>query len=546
MNIDAINLINENLQASAEHAPVARTEWLDGDKFAGGFGATKLFEMDYWTLRARSSQLFEDNLYARGLIRRFITNEINTGISPECCPDEELTGVSEGDLATWTDKVETRFAIWGKNPMQCDWTQQDTFGAIQQAARLEALVAGDVLVVLRVNPQTNLPMIKLVPGDKVRTPIGGGAQLAKGHRIRHGVETDARGRTVAHWVQTDEDFKMERVPAWGKRTGRKVSWLVFGTEKRLEQVRGVPLLSLVLQSLKEIDRYRDSVQRKAVVNSLMAMFIKKTEDKQGSRVLTSAASRRGTVQTEDTDGTPRSFNITQQMPGFVPEELQQGEEPVLLGGQGTDTNFATFEQSIIAAVAWANEAPPEIVTLAFSSNYSASQAAINEFKIYLNKVWAQWGDRFCQPIYTEWLLSEVLRGRVKADGLLRAWRNPQEQDVYGAWIACDWYGSIKPSTDMLKQAKGSKLLVNEGWSNNAREARGLTGTKFAKNIKRIKRENELKVEAARPVAEFEAEFGKPLEEFSASAEQLEEMVAECVESTLDDTVSEYMAGSDNG
>ena len=225
--------------------------------------------------------------------------------------------------------------------------------------------------------------------------------------------------------------------------------------------------------------------------------------------------RRGSATVTDTDGTPRTFNITDQLPGMVPEELQQGEEPVLLGGQGTDVNFGTFEEAVIQAVAWANEIPPEILRLAFSNNYSASQAAINEFKIYLNKVWADWGETFFQPIYVDWLLSETLRGRISSPGLLDAWRNPQQQDVFGAWISSDWYGSIKPSTDMLKQAKGSKLLTSEGWSNNARESRTLTGTKFSKNMKRLKRENQMKAEAARPLAEFEQEFGKPVDQVSA-------------------------------
>lgn len=61
---------------------------------------------------------------------------------------------------------------------------------------------------------------------------------------------------------------------------------------------------------------------------------------------------------------------------------------------------------------------------------------------------------------------------------------------------------------MLKQAKGSKLLVNEGWSTNAREARITTGTKFSKNIARLKRENQQKADAARPLLELEAEFGE--------------------------------------
>ena len=287
---------------------------------------------------------------------------------------------------------------------------------------------------------------------------------------------------------------------------------------------------MVMQSLKEIDRYRDSTQRKAVNNSMLAMFIRKGEDKMGTLPVTGGAVRRGQVVTNDTDGTKRTFNQASQIPGAVIEELQTGEEPVLLGGQGTDTNFGAFEESIIQAVAWTLEIPPEILRLSFSNNYSASQAAINEFKIAINRTWGDFGETFCSPIYIEWLISETLLQNVSAPGFLQAWRDPQQYAVFGAWIATDWYGSIKPSTDMLKQAKGSKILTDEGWSTNAREARITTGTKFSKNIKRLKRENELKVEAARPLAEFKQEFGEEVagESLSASGdmEELEAMLDE--------------------
>lgn len=508
------------LAPRAYQAPAVNT-YHDGDKFFGGFGDTKLLTTDYWTLRKRSDQLFKENLYARGLIRRLITNEINTGLTPECAPDELLIGLPEESLNDWTEEVENRFLIWGKNPEQCDWKHRATFGAIQRAARMEALISGDVLVVLRQNRQTQTPMVQLVSGAKVQTPFAGDVKITSGHTIRHGVELNAQGRTVAYWVKPDDGTAPQRVPAKGPRSGRRMAWLVYGTEKRLDEVRGEPLLSLVLQSLKEIDRYRDSVQRKAVINSILAMFIKKTEDKQGTRPVTSGAVRRGQATTTDLDGGTREFNIASQVPGLVIEELQTGEEPVLKGGEGTDTNFGAFEEAIIQSVAWANEVPPEILRLAFSNNYSASQAAINEFKIYLNKVWADWGETFCQPVYIEWLLAENLKGRVSAPGLLDAWRDPQRQDVFGAWVAADWYGSIKPSTDMKKQAQGSQLLIAEGWSNNARESRTLTGTKFSKNMKRLKRENQMKAEAMRPLAEFQQEFGQSADEVAAMGEDNE-------------------------
>ena len=502
----------------------------DGGKFAGGFGTTQIQLTDYWTLRARSAQLFNENLYARGVIRRLITNEINTGLTPEACPDEMIIGVPEDSLTDWTETVENRFGIWSKNPELCDRKGVLTFGAIQRAARMEALVSGDVLVVLRQSRRTNLPMVQLVSGNKVQTPLGGNIKLRPGHEIKHGVEFDAQGRVVAHWVRQD-DGDNKRIPAVGERSGRKISWLVYGCDKRLDDVRGQPLLAIVLQSLKEVDRYRDSAQRKAVINSILALFIKKTEDKMSTLPVTGGAVRRDQGTVTDSDGGTRQFNIASHIPGLVLEELQHGEEPVMKGGEGTDVNFPVFEEAIIQAVAWSLEIPPEILRLTFSNNYSASQAAINEFKIAINMKWGDWGETFCTPIYIEWLLSETLLQKINAPGLVEAWRNPQQYDIYGAWVLTDWYGSIKPSTDMLKQAKGSKMLVDEAWSTNAREARVTTGTKFTKNIKRLKRENELKAEAMRPLMELRQEFG---------AQEVEEAVEAVATDNFEAMLDEYL------
>jgi lambda family phage portal protein len=486
----------------------------DGEKFPGGFGTTQLQNIDYWTLRARSAQLFNTNLYARGLIRRLITNEINTGLMPEAAPDETLTGMSEDTANDWSETVETRFGIWGQSPAVCDWWRINTWGAIQRAARMEAIIDGDVLVVLRQLPQTRTPAVQLVSGSRVQTPLA--AKVRQGHTIRHGVETDRVGRVVAYHVKQD-DGTFKRLPATGERSGRRIAWLVFGTEKRLDDVRGVPLLALILQSLKEIDRYRDSAQRKAVINSILAMFIEKTEDKAGTLPVTGGAVRKDAIPVENPGNAPRNYNMASQIPGVVFEELQQGEKPVGFHSQGIDIQFGVFEESIIQAVAWANEIPPEILRLSFSNNYSASQAAINEFKMYLNRIWAGWGEQFCTPIYIEFLISETLNGNITAPGLLESWRDPSKYAEFGAWVSVDWYGSIKPSTDMLKQAKGAQILTTHGWSTNARVARELTGMKFSKNTKRLKRENELLIEAATPLAEFEQQFGRLPGDVMASA-----------------------------
>ena len=493
-------------------APAVSADF-NGSKFAGGFGETKLFSMDYWSLRERSAQLFTENLYARGLINRLVTNEINTGLTPECAPDEEIIGLEPDSLDEWTEDVENRFLVWASDESMCDYKGRHNFGELQSLARFEALISGDVLVVIRSKPRSITPSVQLIRSACVQTPLGG-ARLAKGHEIKHGVELDKEGRAVAYWVQQKNGTESKRLAAYGTSSKRRVAWLLFGSNKRLDAVRGEPLLSIVLQSLKEIDRYRDSTQRKAVINSILAMFIKKNEEKMGTRPISAGAVRRSSVEVNSGGGdeAPREWNMNDYVPGMVIEELQVGEEPVLKGGEGTDTNFRDFEQAIISAVAWANEVPPEILTLAFSSNYAASQAAVNEFRMYLNKIWGGFGANFCQPIYADWLISEVAWSRIDSDGLIEAMTDPAMRYQFISWQTVNWYGSIKPSTDMVKQAKGSQVLVSEGWSNNARESRTLTGTKFSKNVKRLKKENEMKAEAMRPLAEFKQEFGMTTEE----------------------------------
>jgi capsid protein len=445
-------------------------------------------------------------------------------------PDEKVIGVPEDSLADWSETQETRFALWARNKRLCDYKGQKTFGQLQANIRMEAMLGGDSLVVLRQDPATSLPQVQIVPGNSIQTPSEE-TSLRAGHTIKHGVELDAVGRHVAFWVnevQTDDSIVSKRIPAFGPRSGRRIAWLVYGTEKRTDEVRGTPLLGLILQSLKEIDRYRDSAQRKAVVNSIIAAFIKKTQDKMGTLPVTGGAVRVDTATTTDTtaDGTPRTFNIASQIPGVFIEELQHGEEPTPYSISGTDVNFGPFEAAIIHAIAWANEIPPEILTISFSHNYSASQAADSEWKIYLNKARTSFGTDVNQPVYEEWFISEALLGKSNAVGFLDAWRDPQQYDVYEAWVTCEWSGAIKPSIDINKQAEGHKKLVAEGWSTNARTTRELTGMKWSKNIKIIKRENELKAEAVKPLLESKQQFGEqPVEEALADlAMQVGDMV----------------------
>lgn len=476
----------------------------DGDKFPGGFGETHVLMPDYWTLRARSVQLFMTNLYARGIIRRLVTNEINTGLSLEAQPIEDLLGYDLGELQDWSENVENRFLVYGDNPAICDYRQRMTLNEMERVVRSESLVTGDLLVIQRIDPETQLPQIQLVSGSRVNTPTAR-PQSQSGVEIRHGVELDSRGRQVAYHY-TDKDGKSHRIRAYGSRSGRRQAWLVYGSDKLLDDVRGQPILSIILQSLKEIDRYRDAAQRKAVVNSILAMFIKKSSDKPGTQPLSAGANRRSTATVQEpSTGNKRRYDFTEAMPGMVIQELQEGEEPKAFDNTGIDINFPAFEAAMLNGIAWSIEVPPEILQLSFQNNYSASQAALNEFKIYLNPVRQWFGAQFLDPIYQEFLVGQVLTGRIQAPGLLESYNRRAAFETWGAWVQAEWCGQIKPSTDMRKTAQAYNDMVAMGSITRARATREMTGQKYSRVVRQLKRENEQLVEANRPLEQLTAQ-----------------------------------------
>ena len=487
---------------AAQYVSPSTNNYWTGEKFAGGWGIDSTYNViDYWTLRQRSKELFNQNLYARGLIRRILTNEINAGIELEATPDNKILNITDEEADLWAETIERKFSIWGKLPFVCDYRQENTFGAIQRQARMMALVSGDVLVILR-QGSSGVVNVQLVDADNVCSPanIDFSTQAKKrGNKIIDGVEITSFGKQVAYYVLTDNGSFI-RVPAYGDRSKRRQAFMLYGTERMENEVRGQSLLALTLQSFKEVDRYRDSEQRAAVINSMLALWIEKGEDKISSMPFSRGAQRKDVVTTQDDSQGRKDAEFSGQIPGLIFQELQHGEKPHSYDTKRPNVNFAVFENAILSAIAWANELPPETLMLQFQSNYSASRAATSEWKMYLNKSRSKFGNEFLSIIYCEFLIAEALAGRIKADGFLNAWRTKQYY-IYGAWISSAWSGAIKPNIDPLKEANAYIRMIDNGLITRDRATRELTGMKHSKIVQQLRRENEEFARSQEPLIE---------------------------------------------
>lgn len=499
--LDSINSATPINLASNQFAWSMVQSMFSGEKYPGGMSSQlDFFYVDYWTLRRRSYRLFTENRYAKGLISRLVTNVIHRGLTLEATPNGSILDQDDDFINDWTDDVEAKFDIWADIKELVSYKHNLTFGEVQEEVYRTALLSGDALVVLRQHPVTRLPQIEVIDGIHVRDPIDAKTK----NKIKHGVEFDSKWRQVAYYVQDASDpngIKSIRIPARGPKSGRRIAWLVYGHRIKVDDIRGMPLLGIVMQALKELDRYSDAEQRAAVLNSILAMFVKKGQERMGSKPFSGGAARRDQVQVQDStsSSTPRTWNINQYLPGMVIDELQYGEEPVSFNTQRPNANYRTFEEAVTASIAWALEMPPNIYRLAFSSNYSASGGEINEFKMFLDKERSRFASKFNKLVYKEWLVSMTLVGLIEAEGLLEAWRNPMEFLISGAWFQSEWSGAIKPSLRRNQDIKGYIAAISEGLATRDQATKEIFGRKYTTVVKRLKKENDSLVSSLQPL-----------------------------------------------
>jgi len=460
----------------------------DGDKFPGSFGLTREYVLnnavDYFTLRRRCYQLFIDNTYFQGLIKRVLRNEIFTGMFPEPTPigsilwPELKEEDQETKAAEYAEIMDVNFALYANTYEIFDYKKQMTFGEFQEAVRQEAIICGDVIIVSRINHASQLPCWDIVSGNAIETPLE--YHVKNGNTITHGVERDSQGRHVAYHVKEykDNEFTFTRIPVYGEKSGRQISWMVYGGNKLLNEVRGVPVLANALYMLRDLDRYRDAELRAAVLGSIIPFFVEKmpTASPTGSGVISNAALTKAKGEQPQEKETPPQVNM---IPGMIVDNLKPGEKITSITPTHPNINLEKFEKTIIYAIAWGClEMPPEIAVMLYQNNYSASRQASTELDLYLKYRAFKNAKDFCQIIRDEFIIQSVLLGDILLPGFQEIVFNPKKWKLRAAWLKCEWSALSRPSVDMQREAGAYIDLLDNINMTNDITCRRFTGMSF--------------------------------------------------------------------
>lgn len=473
-------------------------QW-SGAKHGSQYGPTTSYRgpygFDYYTLRVRSEQQSVENMYAGQVLGRLQTNIINTGLMLEAVPDRQMLNFADENYSKWCKQTQAYFKMWS-NDLSVDWRKIRNLGQLQIAAFQNAILDGDCLTILRFDRQTGLPQIELVPGCLVQSYD---LCTKDGNRIVQGVEFDSSNRVVAYWIVTLDEQNIptpKRILRYGPKTGRLMAFMTYAEQMPLGKVRGTPLLSRILSALDQIADYTGFELDAAKINSMLAMFVEKNQDRPGSNPFGGITSR--ATSQEEAASLVNSMARVHMKGGMIIGEMAYGEKPVSFKTDRPNVNFGNFLEKVIEQMAACLEIPPEILALKFTSSYSASRQAIVEFNMYIEKARTLFSQQFNQNIYNEWLKGMVIMGRVQAPGYLEA-INAKDIFTKNAWQSANWLGVIKQNVDILKEANAYEKYIDLGLITRTQAALEITGTDFNQVVEEQARENEALAKARQPL-----------------------------------------------
>lgn len=434
--------------------------------------------LDRTDLRARSRDLARNNPTACAAINANVTSVIGTGLSMRPRIDAETLGLEDEDAEDYEDLIEREWKLWAHS-QSCDAARTLDFYGLQEQAFRAMLESGDVFALLPSIKRADNPYtiaVQLVESDRVSNPNWG----MDTDTIVGGVEFDTYGAPKQYHISNKHPGDLRRTgmewkpyTAFGTKTGRRNVLHLF-EQLRPGQARGVPFLSPVIEPLRQLGVYSDAELQAAVISGAFAVFIKMDPDAFHDLF------NESTKETIINSASQWDGNLS----GGKAVNLLPGEEVSSANPGRPNAQFDPFVAAIFKQIGMALELPVEVLTMAFSTSYSAARASLLIAWRVFYKRRSFMASRFCQPIYEEFLAEAVAMDRINLPGFFA------DPIVRQAWCGAEWAGDGPGSIDPQKEVGAAKERVLLGISTLDRESISFDGVDYeTKHRQQVKEKN---------------------------------------------------------
>lgn len=454
-----------------QYTPLLSVDF-DGEKTPGELGPVIEYDLDNFALRARGWEAYLSSDIAQTITKRFVMWIVGKGLRLQCEPSDVVLN-SEGfkglDIESFCTTTEARFNLHTQLK-ESDYKGLDNTQRLASTILTNAIVGGDVLCVQRVT--NGIVNTQLIDGMNISTPIAGDAisnATKRGNRIDNGIELNSKGEHVAFHVKVVNEgiaLKYKRILAKGPASGQTMAFLVTGFKYKIDDNRGIPLFSAVLENIKKLDRYKEAIVGTAEEQAKVVYQIVHGRSSTGDNPLANNMTKaigRGNELPTDVNGKQLADNVaattnksTFNMP--VDSELKA------LGVSGSQANFETFLNANKGIFSATFGIPPEVAFMKYDSNYSASRAAIKDWEHSIG-VWRNdLSFQFYNPTYKLWLHLQIITGKIIAEGYLSAVTQDNVMAL-AAFRNARFIGASVPHIDPVKEVAAQRLKLGKTGEN---------------------------------------------------------------------------------
>lgn len=438
-------------------------------------------------LRNRAVSLSLNSAIGQAAIKTSLTGTISSGLKLYPRIKASELGLTEEEGRNWSRQVKLEFEMWAKS-ISCDFYRRNNFYEMQQIAYQNALMDGDCFCLFRrrlptvENPYTL--KLQLIEAGRVSNPNNAGFSglegrgKTKGSRIVNGIEVNREGRMEAIWISNriwnepsiNGELYWQRVKCYGD-TGQNV--LHICKDSRIEQFRGEPYLSPVIETLKQISRFTEAELTSAINKAFFSMFF--------TQSLGNLTNNQILGQSDEPCLDVDEYRVENGMMVALPA----GIDVKSIDNSTSQSAFDAFISSLLSQVAAGVNLPLELIIKKFQSSYSASKAALLQAEEEFRQRREAFIIDFCSPVYENFLTEAIATGRIKAEGYFE---NPLKKML---WSRADWLVEGNHYLDPVKEVQAAEKRIALGISTRQKETAELSGGDFYEIIEQLKYENNL-------------------------------------------------------
>lgn len=430
----------------------------NGEKTPNELGTPYDFDLDYESLRMRSWEGFIKSTVIQTAIKQYCLWIVGTGLKFQSEPQVEFLktfGINVDDK--WKNNVEAQFRLYCSDK-RASYNREMNLHVLAVEVLKNSILAGDCVVITRY--KKGQPTVQVVDGKFLKTPPNYIFQTT-GNKVIQGVEVSSQGEHIAYHIE-QEDGSFARVlcnPSGA--IGTRQAWLVYGLRHKLTDVRGMSLLTAVLERDSKLDRYVEASVGAAEENAKIPFTFEHSQYSNGTNPMDNQMAQALGVQKVVPNETALIDGFATRIAATTGKQVYNLPVGAKLttNTNHSDPNFTGFVVPNSEFIYSTIGIPPEVANGKYGGSYSGSRAANKgwEFKMKVERE-NTLTQSYYKPIFEFFFIINMYKGNIQAPGYREAINNGNWM-VLSAYTNCRFIGQSVPHIDPVKEATAERIKL---------------------------------------------------------------------------------------